>query len=115
MLTLRLEGEPVRCCLARKVTTLCKSGQDLQSNKGTQLKNRQGGFTLIELAVVIVILGVLAAVVIFAITGGNGSRDYMECKGTTGVYHTWTMDGREDVDHVANDSQCITTTSHVPG
>lgn len=80
------------------------------------MKNRQSGFTLIELAVVVVILGILAAVVIFAISGGNGSRDWMECKGSVGVYHTWTMDGREDVDHVPNDPACLpAATTHVPG
>ena len=39
------------------------------SNKVADAKRREGGFTLIELLVVIIILGILAAVVVFAVRG----------------------------------------------
>jgi general secretion pathway protein G len=50
----------------------------------TQIRNRvareQDGFTLIELLIVIVILGVLAGIVVFAVGGINDSSKTSACK-----------------------------------
>jgi general secretion pathway protein G len=43
-------------------------------------RSRQGGFTLVELLVVIVILGILAAVVVFAVQGINDKGQTSACK-----------------------------------
>lgn len=102
-------------CLRAKLSSCSNPARASNENKGKNLKNHQGGFTLIELAVVIVILAILAAVVVAIAGGGLGYHDYMECKGSTAVYHTYTHDGHEDIDHVANDPSCVTPTSHVPG
>jgi len=45
-----------------------------------QVERDQGGFTLIELLIVIVILGVLAAVVVFAVGGINSRGTESACK-----------------------------------
>jgi general secretion pathway protein G len=43
-------------------------------------RESEGGFTLIELLIVIVILGILAAVVIFSVTGINNNSKTAACK-----------------------------------
>jgi len=45
-----------------------------------EIKNNQSGFTLIELLIVIVILGVLAAVVVFAVGAFNKNGLQAACK-----------------------------------
>jgi len=45
-----------------------------------EVKNNQSGFTLIELLIVIVILGVLAAVVVFAVGAFNKNGLQAACK-----------------------------------
>ncbi|HUZ43504.1 MAG TPA: prepilin-type N-terminal cleavage/methylation domain-containing protein [Acidimicrobiales bacterium] len=47
--------------------------------------DHQDGFTLVELLVVIVILGILAAIVVFAVTGitGNGQKSACQTDGKT--------------------------------
>ena len=42
--------------------------------------SRQGGFTLIELLIVIVILGILAAIVVFAVGGITDKGNKAACK-----------------------------------
>ena len=44
------------------------------------MKNNDEGFTLIELLIVIVILGILAAVVVFAVGGITDRGDVSACK-----------------------------------
>ena len=39
----------------------------------------EGGFTLIELLIVIVVLGILAAIVIFSLTGVTGQSQVAAC------------------------------------
>jgi prepilin-type N-terminal cleavage/methylation domain-containing protein len=46
----------------------------------TRLAKDQDGFTLIELLIVIVILGVLAGIVVFAVGGINDSSKTSACK-----------------------------------
>ena len=48
--------------------------------KARQLREDEGGFTLIELLVVIVILGILAAVVVFSVRGVTDRGDVAACK-----------------------------------
>ena len=45
-----------------------------------EIKKNQSGFTLIELLIVIVILGVLAAVVVFAVSAFNNNGKAAACK-----------------------------------
>lgn len=47
-----------------------------------------GGFTLIELLIVIVVLGVLAAVVVFSLGGVSSSSDVAACKADGATYNT---------------------------
>lgn len=43
-------------------------------------KNNDDGFTLIELLIVIIILGILAAVVVFSVNGLNNDAEMNACK-----------------------------------
>ena len=43
-------------------------------------RNNEGGFTLVELLVVIVILGILAAIVVFAVGGITNHGETAACK-----------------------------------
>ena len=45
-----------------------------------EVKRDQSGFTLIELLIVIVILGVLAAIVVFAVSAFNKNGQQAACK-----------------------------------
>ncbi|HEY3261101.1 MAG TPA: prepilin-type N-terminal cleavage/methylation domain-containing protein [Pseudonocardiaceae bacterium] len=45
-----------------------------------EARNNQHGFTLIELLIVIVILGILAGVVVFAVSGVNDRGNVAACK-----------------------------------
>jgi general secretion pathway protein G len=45
-----------------------------------EARKNQDGFTLIELLIVIVILGVLAGIVVFAVNGINDRGDVAACK-----------------------------------
>ena len=45
-----------------------------------ELKNDQSGFTLIELLIVIVILGILAAIVVFAVSAFNKNGQQAACQ-----------------------------------
>src|ERR1051326_3804287 len=45
-----------------------------------ELKAHEGGFTLIELLIVIVILGILAAIVVFAVSGISDRGKLSACK-----------------------------------
>jgi prepilin-type N-terminal cleavage/methylation domain-containing protein len=47
------------------------------------MKRKDEGFTLIELLIVIVILGILAAVVVFAVNGITDRGEKSACKATT--------------------------------
>ena len=49
-------------------------------NKRLQQKRNEGGFTLIELLIVIVILGILAAIVVFAVGGITDRGTKSACK-----------------------------------
>ena len=44
------------------------------------LRNNQSGFTLIELLIVIVILGILAAIVVFAVSAFNKNGQQAACR-----------------------------------
>lgn len=50
------------------------------SNRARDLRRQDGGFTLIELLIVIVILGVLAAIVVFSVRGITDRGDESACE-----------------------------------
>ena len=52
----------------------------MNSNTSTRRARGQGCFTLIELLVVIAILGILAAVVVFAVGNSTGNAKTVACK-----------------------------------
>ena len=56
--------------------------QHLMTKYRAQQANDEKGFTLIELLVVIVILGILAAVVVFSVGGIQDRGDKSACKAT---------------------------------
>jgi general secretion pathway protein G len=49
-------------------------------NRARAARRDEAGFTLIELLIVIVILGVLAAIVVFSVRGINDRGDVAACK-----------------------------------
>jgi general secretion pathway protein G len=49
-------------------------------NRARNLRRQDGGFTLIELLIVIVILGILAAIVVFSVRGITDRGDVAACK-----------------------------------
>jgi prepilin-type N-terminal cleavage/methylation domain-containing protein len=51
-----------------------------EQRKHSSMKNNDEGFTLIELLIVIVILGILAAVVVFAVGGITNKGETSACK-----------------------------------
>ncbi len=57
-----------------------KTGGSAMQRRIRELKNNQSGFTLIELLIVIVILGVLAAIVVFAVSAFNKNGQQAACK-----------------------------------
>jgi general secretion pathway protein G len=52
--------------------------RELQERR-TDGESAEGGFTLIELLIVIVVLGILAAIVIFSLTGVSGQSQVAAC------------------------------------
>ena len=61
-------------------------------------RENEGGFTLVELLIVIVILGILAAVVVFSVTGIKDRGEASACKATkaallTGFEASYAQDG----------------------
>jgi prepilin-type N-terminal cleavage/methylation domain-containing protein len=56
------------------------TGGSAMQRRIRELKNNQSGFTLIELLIVIVILGVLAAIVVFAVSAFNKNGQAAACK-----------------------------------
>jgi general secretion pathway protein G len=51
-------------------------------------RSGQGGFTLIELLIVIVILGILAAIVVFSVQGINNTSAQSACKSDVTTLNT---------------------------
>jgi prepilin-type N-terminal cleavage/methylation domain-containing protein len=57
-------------------------------NRAQKVRKDEGGFTLIELLIVIVILGVLAAVVVFSVRGITDRGDAAACKSNASAADT---------------------------
>ena len=51
-------------------------------------KRNEGGFTLIELLIVVIILGILAAIVVFSVTGLNNTASASSCQTTVKTIDT---------------------------
>ena len=56
----------------------------------TRTPQRDGGFSLIEILIVIVVLGVLATVTVFAVRGITDRGEQASCDGDRRVLHTAT-------------------------
>ena len=69
-------------------------------------RSGEGGFTLVELLIVIVILGILAAIVVLAIGGLKGTASTAACK--SGVK---TIDSAEDAYYAASTPNAYATTA----
>jgi general secretion pathway protein G len=63
--------------VARRSST---KGENAMLQKIREAKENESGFTLIELLIVIVILGVLAAIVVFSVGGINDTSKASACK-----------------------------------
>ncbi|HVT75385.1 MAG TPA: type II secretion system protein [Acidimicrobiales bacterium] len=82
--------------LAGRSRSVCKpniqpthtEGQSKLRNQIERLRKNEKGFTLIELLVVIVILGILAAVVVFAVSGLSDKGNTSACKIDTRTLRT---------------------------
>ena len=59
--------------------TACLSVTEKLWSVGSQVEASEGGFTLIELLIVIVVLGILAAIVVFSLTGVAGQSKQAAC------------------------------------
>lgn len=60
----------------------------LRALQNQRRKSADAGFTLIELLIVIVILGVLAAIVVFSVQGINNSSNKAACQATVSEVDT---------------------------
>ena len=54
--------------------------------ENTQVEEKDQGFTLVELLIVIVILGILATIVVFAVRGITDQGQKSSCKATAKTY-----------------------------
>jgi prepilin-type N-terminal cleavage/methylation domain-containing protein len=57
-------------------------------NRTRKVRENDGGFTLIELLIVIVILGVLAAIVVFSVRGITDRGDTAACRANSSTADT---------------------------
>ncbi len=62
--------------------------RDRRRAEGKQPGLMDSGFTLIELLIVIVVLGILAAIVIFSLTGVTGQSEAAACNSDAKTYET---------------------------
>jgi prepilin-type N-terminal cleavage/methylation domain-containing protein len=76
-----------------------------------------GGFTLIELLIVIVVLGILAAVVVFALGGVTGQSAVAACKADGATINTAlaAFDAQNPISSTIVDQTTLTTTATTAG
>jgi prepilin-type N-terminal cleavage/methylation domain-containing protein len=60
----------------------------LKRLRARKIENGEGGFTLIELLIVIVVLGILAAVVVFSLGGVTKNADASACQADYSTLNT---------------------------
>jgi len=83
----------------------CTRKEHAEMNRIRRALHAEGGFTLIELLIVIVILGILAAIVVFAVAGINNKGTAAACQS-----EKTTLTAAEEANYAKSSSGTVTGT-----